>query len=96
MASEAADWSTNPQTHVIGVLYLLNKQPVDDLSTAKINKDVGIHGLTNSFDTHLLEAGTNIRFIQELLGHNDTHTTLRYTQISGESIKNMVSLLYKL
>jgi len=42
---------------------------------AKINKAVGIHGLRHSFAAHLLENGTNIRFIQELLGHKPFCTT---------------------
>jgi site-specific recombinase XerD len=63
------------------------------LRKAKINKTVGIHGLRHSFATHLLENGTDIRFIQELLGHNDIKTTLIYTQVSAKSIKNIKSPL---
>lgn len=60
---------------------------------AKINKDIGIHGLRHSFATHLLENGTDIKFIQELLGHNDIKTTLRYTHVSRQSLKNVKSPL---
>jgi integrase/recombinase XerD len=42
---------------------------------AKIRKRVGIHGLRQSYATHLLEAGTDMAFIQYLMGHNDIKTT---------------------
>ncbi len=63
------------------------------LKKAKINKQVGIHGLRHSFATHLLERGTDIKFIQELLGHNDIKTTLRYTHVSKKHISNIKSPL---
>lgn len=66
------------------------------LQKAKINKEVGIHGLRHSFATHLLENGTDIKFIQELLGHNDIKTTLRYTHVSEKSLKNIKSPLDRL
>jgi integrase/recombinase XerD len=65
----------------------------DAMKKAKINKSVGIHGLRHSFATHLLEAGTDISLIQELLGHTDIKTTLRYTHISQKAIKNVKSPL---
>jgi site-specific recombinase XerD len=60
---------------------------------AGINKQIGIHGLRHSFATHLLENGTDISFIQQLLGHKDIKTTLRYTHVSREAIKNIKSPL---
>lgn len=63
------------------------------LKSANINKRVGIHGLRHSFATHLLENGTDVTFIQQLLGHNDVATTMRYTHVSKKSIKNIKSPL---
>ena len=63
------------------------------LKKSKINKDVGIHSLRHSYATHLLENGTDIRFIQELLGHKDIKTTLLYTEVSDTSIRKIVSPL---
>jgi site-specific recombinase XerD len=63
------------------------------LLKAKINKTVGIHSLRHSFATHLLEQGTDIRFIQELLGHSDIKTTLLYTEVSDKSIRKIKSPL---
>ncbi len=65
----------------------------DAMKKAKINKVVGIHGLCHSFATHLLEAGTDISFIQQLLGHKDIKTTLIYTHVSKKTIKNIKSPL---
>lgn len=63
------------------------------LLKAKINKTVGIHSLRHSFATHLLEQGTDIRFIQELLGHNDIKTTFIYTEVSNKSLRKIISPL---
>ena len=63
------------------------------LSKAGINKNVGIHSLRHSYATHLLENGTDIRFIQELLGHGSIKTTLIYTNVTNDSIRKIRSPL---
>jgi len=60
---------------------------------AGIKKRVYPHLLRHSFATHLLEAGTDLRIIQKLLGHSDVKTTQIYTQVSQASIKNIKSPL---
>jgi len=63
------------------------------MNKAKINKDVGIHGLRHSFAAHLLENGTDISYIQSLLGHSNIKTTLRYTKAVQKNVKHVKSPL---
>lgn len=56
---------------------------------AKIGKKVTPHMLRHSFATHLLESGTDLRYIQVLLGHNSSRTTEIYTRVAINNIKTI-------
>jgi site-specific recombinase XerD len=60
---------------------------------AGINKKITIHGLRHTFATHLLESGTDIRYIQTLLGHVSLRTTERYTHVARRSVLKIKSPL---
>lgn len=62
----------------------------------QISKYVTLHTLRHSYATHLLEDGTDIRYIQELLGHNSPKTTMIYTHVSTRNLQNIKSPFEKL
>ena len=66
------------------------------LTKAGITKPVSLHWLRHSYATHLLESGTDLRYIQELLGHSSSKTTEIYTHVSTKSIQQIKSPFHDL
>jgi site-specific recombinase XerD len=62
-------------------------------AAAGIEKNVTAHTLRHSFATHLLEGGTNLRVIQDLLGHQSARTTQVYTHVAQSMIESVRSPL---
>jgi len=81
-----------PATHHLSIR---SAQKIFDKAVrhADILKEVSIHSLRHTFATHLLENGTDIRYIQSLLGHSSLKTTERYTHIAQRNVLNIQSPL---
>jgi site-specific recombinase XerD len=63
---------------------------------ARIHKKVTPHTMRHCFATHLMDGGTDVRYIQDLLGHSDIKTTLIYTHVTNHALSKIESPLDKL
>jgi site-specific recombinase XerD len=63
------------------------------LKKSGVQKDAPFHSLRHSFATHLLENGVDVRYVQELLGHQNIRTTQLYTKVTNPNLKKIKSPL---
>ena len=91
----SAKLSTDPRTKIIRRHHVypsvLQRHLKHAAVSAGITKRVTVHALRHSFATHLLEAGYDIRTIQELLGHASLKTTMIYTHVAAKNVKGVKS-----